>query len=65
MQASQLTDIAAQFAGGGDGALDYMCRSLSVDGLDLGVELDGGPLVGTYATRLVKRRISDARSRDR
>lgn len=54
-QALQLAEVAAQFAGGGDGALDRMRRSLGVDSLDVGVGA-GGPMVG--ASRAIGDRLS-------
>lgn len=54
-QALQLAEVAAQFAGGGDGALDRMRRSLGVDSLDVGVGT-GGPTVG--ASRAISDRLS-------
>ncbi|MGN6309567.1 MAG: translocation/assembly module TamB domain-containing protein [Xanthobacteraceae bacterium] len=55
-QALQLAEVAAQFAGGGDGALDRMRRSLGVDSLDVGVGSGGGPMVG--ASRTIGDRLS-------
>ncbi len=54
-QALQLAQVAAQFAGGGDGALDRMRRSLGVDSLDVGMGA-GGPTVG--ASRAIGDRLS-------
>ncbi|ABE61852.1 protein of unknown function DUF490 [Nitrobacter hamburgensis X14] len=54
-QALQLAEVAAQFAGGGDGVLDRMRRSLGVDSLDVGVGA-GGPTVG--ASRSIGDRLS-------
>lgn len=54
-QALQLAEVAAQFAGGGDGTLDRMRRALGVDGLDVGVG-SGGPTVG--ASRAIGNRLS-------
>lgn len=55
-QALQLAQVAAQFAGGGDGVLDRMRRSLGVDSLDVGVGSGGGPMVG--ASRAIGDRLS-------
>lgn len=55
-QALQLAEVAAQFAGGGDGALDRMRRSLGVDSLDVGAGSGGGPMVG--ASRTIGDRLS-------
>ena len=55
-QALQLAQVAAQFAGGGDGVLDRMRRSLGVDSLDVGVGAGGGPMVG--ASRAIGDRLS-------
>lgn len=57
-QALQLVQVAAQFAGGGDGALDRLRRSLGVDSLDIGMG-EGGPTVGA------SRAIGDRRPAER
>jgi len=54
-QALQVAQVAAQFAGGGEGVLDRMRRSLGVDSLDVGMG-DGGPTVG--ASRAIGDRLS-------
>jgi translocation and assembly module TamB len=54
-QALQLAEAAAQFASGGEGALDRMRRSLGVDSLDVGAG-SGGPMVG--ASRAIGDRLS-------
>lgn len=55
-QALQVAEVAAQFAGGGDGALDRMRRSLGVDSLDVGMGAGGSPMVG--ASRAIGNRLS-------
>ena len=53
IQALQLANSAAQFAGGGDDAFERLRRSLGVDSLDIGTSANGSPVVG------VSRAISD------
>jgi translocation and assembly module TamB len=53
LQALQLAQAAAQFAGGGDGVFERLRRSLGVDSLDIGMSASGSPTVG------VSRAISD------
>jgi translocation and assembly module TamB len=53
LQALQLAQAAAQFAGGGDVAFERLRKSLGVDSLDIGMGSSGSPTVG------VSRAISD------
>jgi translocation and assembly module TamB len=55
-QALQIAMLAAQFAGGGDGAFENMRKQLGVDSLDVGLGADGG--VGVGASKAINDRIS-------
>jgi len=55
LQALQLAEVAAQFAGGED-TFERLRRSLGVDRLDVGISASGSPTVG--ASRSVADRLS-------
>lgn len=56
LQALQLAEAAAQFAGGGEDTFERLRRSLGVDRLDVGISSSGSPTVG--ASRSITDRLS-------